>query len=271
MKVIVTRAQPDAARWVDDLRAQGVQAQALPLIAIQPVTDTGALRQAAAGLGRCAAVMFVSAHAAQGFFAAAPAAASIFGQAGGPRAWTTGPGTAAALRACGVAPSAIDMPAPDATQFDSEALWSLVQAQLAPGRRLLIVRGNDAGAPAAQLGDPPQEGDAGAGRDWLARQARACGAEVDFVVSYQRGLPVLDAQAIALANEAARGGALWLFNSSQAVTNLLALRPGQGWGQASALCTHERIAASARAAGFGVVQASRPGLVDVVASIESMP
>ncbi len=286
MTVLVTRAQPDAARWVDELRAHGLPAQALPLIAVQAVGDQAPLRRAIQSLCQCTAVMFVSAHAAQGFFAAAPpGTAGVFGDAGSPpapQAWCTGPGTARALRACGVAQAAIVQPPADAPQFDSEALWALVQEQMQPGSRLLIVRGAEAGVPgeapgAAGPGDRADEsgnggdgGDAGAGRDWLARQARSRGAQVDVVVSYRRGLPDLDAVAGDWIAQGASGQALWLFNSSQAIANLLALRPGTRWQQARALCTHPRIADTARAAGFGVVQVSRPGLNEVVASIESM-
>lgn len=263
MVVIVTRAQPDAARWVRDLCASGLQAKALPLMAVQPVADADPLRQAAANLARYAAVMFVSAHAVEGFFAAAPSAAARFAQAAGalPRAWCTGPGTMAALRRSGVAEAAIDAPPAQAQQLDSETLWRVVGRQLAAGQRLLIVRGSDAGASA---------GAEGVGRDWLAQQARASGATVEFVVAYQRGLPELDTQALALAADAAGGQAVWLFSSSQAIANLRQLMPRQAWSQARALATHERIAAAAREAGFGVVCASRPGLADVVASIESM-
>jgi uroporphyrinogen-III synthase len=47
-------------------------------------------------------------------------------------------------------------------------------------------------------------------------------------------------------------GHLWLFSSSEAVTNLLALAPGAPGG-AHALATHSRIADAARRAGFATV------------------
>lgn len=77
-------------------------------------------------------------------------------------------------------PDRIDGPAPDAPQFDSEALWQQVAGQIRPGDRVLIVRGRSGGAH-----DTAQ----GSGRDWLARQIEAAGGQVDFVVAYQRGAP----------------------------------------------------------------------------------
>jgi uroporphyrinogen-III synthase len=263
MKVLVTRAQPEAARWVQDLQARGLPAVALPLMAVQPTDDARPVREAAARLPQYAAVMFVSAHAAEGFFRGCPQAASRFGAAAGaaPRAWATGPGTAAALQQQGLAAAAIDTPPLAAGAFDSEALWPVVAGQIGPGRNLLIVRGADGDTAA---------GATGVGRDWLAQRAQAAGAQVDFVVSYRRCLPEWDAQVRALAREAALGQALWLFSSSQAIANLAQLMPQQDWSRAQAMATHERIADSARKAGFGVVCLSRPGLSDVVASIESM-
>jgi uroporphyrinogen-III synthase len=47
--VIVTRPAREAVQWVDDLRAAGLEAVALPLIAIEPVAMPGlcAMRGAA--------------------------------------------------------------------------------------------------------------------------------------------------------------------------------------------------------------------------------
>ncbi|MCC2632989.1 MAG: Hydroxymethylbilane hydrolyase (cyclizing), partial [Ramlibacter sp.] len=137
MAVVVTRPAQDALRWADQLRGRGFEPLVLPLIAIGPAPDAQALQQAAAQADDHAAVMFVSANAVQGFFAAAPAFARA-------RAWAPGPATRDALLAAGVAPARIDAPAADAGQFDSESLWEQVAGQLRPGDRLLVVRGADA-------------------------------------------------------------------------------------------------------------------------------
>jgi len=93
---------------------------------------------------------------------------------------------------------------------------------------------------------------------------------VDFVVAYQRAAPVWGPAERALATQAASDGSLWLFSSAEAVGHLSSLLPGQSWAQARALATHARIAQAARDLGFATVRESRPTLVDVLASIESL-
>jgi len=135
---------------------------------------------------------------------------------------------------------------------------------LKPGDRVLIVRGRSATPQGAH--ESPQ----GNGREWLAQQIEARGGQVEFVVAYQRGAPRFTAQEVALAQQAAQDGSVWLLSSSEAVAHLAEALPGQHWGAAHALATHPRIAEAARAAGFGTVRECRPALEDVVASIESV-
>ena len=175
------------------------------------------------------------------------------------RAWATGPGTARALLRAGVAPDRLDAPPLDAGQFDSEALWQVVGAQVQAGDRVLIVRGGDA-AGSASAGQ-------GTGREWFAERVAGAGAKAEFVVAYQRGAPEFSADECLLARQAATDGSVWLFSSTEAVANLCASLPGQSWAGACALATHPRIALAARNAGFGVVCESRPTLPDVVASL----
>jgi uroporphyrinogen-III synthase len=175
------------------------------------------------------------------------------------------------LRA-GVAPAVLDAPPADAAQFDSEALWARVSHQVQAGSRVLIVRGRDAVAlDATGAADTVAPDAAGVGRDWLAQRIQQAGARVEWVVAYQRTAPVWLAPERALAQQAASDGSVWLFSSTQAVTHLLALLPGQVWTAARAVATHARIAQALRNAGFGRVAESRPTLRDVMASIESMP
>ncbi len=266
-RVIVTRPEREAAQWVDQFTALGLAATALPLIAINPCTDPRAVQALADARARLTqapgyrALMFVSSNAVAHFFGdSEPPTLSLF--AAGTRAWAPGPGTARALEQVGVPSTAIDGPAPDAPQFDSESLWQQVGAQLQAGDRVLIVRGRSAG-----VHEPPQ----GAGRDWLAQQAQAAGAQVDWVVAYERGAPRFTPAQMALAQAAAHDGSLWLLSSSEAVAHLAQALPGQSWAAAQALATHPRIAQTARAMGFGHVRECRPALGDVVASIESAP
>ncbi|VTU39910.1 Uroporphyrinogen-III synthase [Variovorax sp. PBS-H4] len=251
-KVIVTRPAREAARWVAALRAAGLDAQPLPLVEIAPVTDTKDLQMARQRLGDYAALMFVSASAAEHFFDGAHAIAANLHA----RCWATGPGTVRALQQAGVPATAIDAPGEDAEQFDSEALWAEVQAQVSPGARVLIVRGGDA------AGQP-------AGRAWLAHEIVAAGGACDVVVAYRRIAPPFDVAARALAAEGARGEATWLFSSAEAIARLRAAMPGTAWTSARVVATHPRIAEAARAAGFGTVRVSSPVLDALVASIES--
>ena len=268
--MIVTRPAREAAQWVARLAAHGLDAVALPLIAIGPCTgaaDRQALQAARTRLaqGQYRALMFVSGNAVTGLFEQnqAPALDTQALVAIKTRAWAPGPGTASALEQAGMPRTLIDGPAPHAPQFDSETLWRQVAAQVRPGDRVLIVRGRSGGV---------HDGDtAGNGRDWLARQIEAAGGQVDFVVVYERGAPRFTPAQVALAQQAAADGSVWLLSSSEAVQHLAEALPAQGWGAARALATHPRIAQAARDAGFGTVRECRPALEDVVASIESAP
>lgn len=266
-RVIVTRPVREAAGWVHALSKAGWHAVALPLIDILPVDDPGPVQRAWQALDAYAAVMFVSANAVAGFFESKPAvsqeavAQEAIKKIAISRAWATGPGTVQALQQAGVPPESIDAPPPEAAQFDAEALWQQVSTQVRVGQRVLIVRGRDAQAVSAVQG---------VGRDWLASRLTVAGAVVDFVVAYQRACPHLDKQQQQLAQEAACDGSVWLFSSSEAVANLRVSLPSQDWSAARAVATHARIAAAAKAAGFGVVCESRPTVADIVGSIESI-
>jgi len=274
MRVIVTRPERDAPEWVQGLGNAGLDVARLPLIAIRPVVDEAALLSAWQNLHRYAAVMFVSGNAVAQFFLLKPnnAHVSIDLSAIKTRVWATGPGTARALLEAGVDASLLDAPPTDAGQFDSEALWSVVRGSVKPRDRVLIVRGADTAAAriAGAEGASGVSGMAGTGRDWLAARLAEAGALVDFVVAYQRCVPVFTEADRRLACTAAVDGSVWLLSSSEAVANLVALMPGQSWKLARAVATHSRIAERARQAGFGVVCESRPILSSVVASIESM-
>lgn len=238
MRVLVTRPAEQAAEWVHALRELGVDAVALPLIAIAPLADRAAVAQAWSGLGAVRLAMFVSANAVAHFFAARPEAAAW---PAGTLAGATGPGTVRALRAAGVPASQIVAPADDAPRFDSEALWQLVQALPWTGAQVLIVRGED-------------------GRDWLAEQLHAAGARVTYLAAYRRVVPELDAPARSLLDVARASPRehLFAFSSSEAVANLRQWLPGADWRDFHAVATHPRIAAAAREAGFGRVDVVAP-------------
>lgn len=251
---VVTRPAAEAATWVRGLRQEGFDALALPLITVEPVADAAPVSAAWARMADYDAVMFVSAAAAAHAFARRPPGALLPRQA-----WAPGPGTAAALRRCGVPEHTLRQPAADSAQWDSEALWRVVGPGVAPGAQVLVVRGEEEGADASR----------GAGREWLAGQLRAAGAGVDYLVAYRRGMPAWDAGERERAAALQGPQVLWLFSSSQAVGHLGRLLPGQDWSATPALATHPRIAEAARRAGFGVVWPSRPAMAEVVATLKS--
>ena len=268
MRVIVTRPAAQAAQWVARLQAQGIDAVALPLMGIAPVTDPAPVEAAWArllptpgsplaqqGLERSVArvaqlVVFVSPNAAEQFFAHRPA------QAGWPAtvwAGSPGPGTTHTLRGLGVPEARLIEPAADATQFDSESLWARLARHDWRGAEALIVRGE------------------GGGRDWLAATLRSHGAQVSHLAAYRRAQPAFSVAERALLGDAlaAPAGHLWLFSSSEAIDHLAQAMPGAQWAGAHAVATHPRIAECARRLGFSSVTEARPALDAVVACIQS--
>lgn len=260
--LLVTRPAPEAQAWVEQLQSHCLPALALPLIDIRPSTQPAALEQALANIRQSPpavqALMFVSAAAVTHFFGASgagPVVAKLL-EVQGIRAWATGQGTVRALRQAGVAASQIDAPNAQSAQWDSEALWAQIAPTLGALRQVLIVRGADS---QGQL----------QGRDWLAQQLQAYAIGVQWVAAYERHLPAWTAAQRLQAERDAN--ALWLFTSSEAIQNLQLLLPGHSWATSHALTTHARIAQAAKDAGFAVVYVSRPGLAQIMASIESLP
>jgi len=247
MRVLVTRPAAQAAAWVADLRSNGLDAAALPLIEVAAAADTAPVDAAWRTLAGQHLVMFVSPNAVTHFFARRPT-----GNAwpAGVLAGAPGPGTSQALLKHGVAPEQIVQPAADAPQFDSESLWQALRQQDWAGRDALVVRGDG-------------------GREWLAETLAAHGARVEFVAAYQRRAPRWGAaeQALAEAALAAPAAHLWLFSSSESIDHLAAWRPHARWQAGHALASHARIAERARAAGFGQVIECRPALAAVVAAV----
>ena len=282
-RVIVTRPARECQHWVEQLQRRGFDAEALPLIEIGAAdspADAQALQNAWDTLDAYAACLFVSGNAASYFFkqnrplapvkraqAAIKNVASESSTSLPPhlRFMAPGPGTAAALLAAGVPASQIDGPAPDAAQFDSQALWAAVGATRDwQGRRVLIVRGQTISGQGGESANA-----AAPGRDWIARQWRAAGAMVDFLPVYVRRAPQLSTAMQQRALAARSDGSVWLLSSSEAVDNLVAMGCID-LSRARAVATHPRIAEAARAAGWGVVIESRPQLEDITAALQKM-
>lgn len=276
LQVVVTRPAREAAAWVTTLSVAGFDPVALPLLAFGPPAHADPLNAARQGLAGFDAVMFVSPQAVHAFLGenleqnkASPLCCIDFIainndlKRGPSRCWAPGPGTAQALVRAGVPLARIDQPAPDAAQFDSEALWSVVAPQVIPGWRVLVVRGEvdiPAGLPA---------GGQGSGREWLADQCRAAGATVQMCAAYRRQTPSWTPNMCAAARLAATNGAVWLFSSSEGVAHLAQLLPDQRWGDAMALATHPRIAQAVSGLGFGQVRVCRPAQTDVLQTLHN--
>lgn len=247
MRALVTRPQPQADDWVARLRARGIDALALPLIEIGAAPDAGAVAAAWGSLAARALVVFVSPNAAERFLAARPNDAAWPARL---PAASVGPGTTLVLYGAGI--EAVIEPAPDAPQFDSEALWLQLAARDRDwhGASVLIVRGDG-------------------GRDWLGQQLHDAGATVETVAAYTRRAPRFAGDAaVSLHAAVARPQShRWLFSSSEAIDHLGAASAGTDWSRAQALATHPRIAERARALGIGDVIEARASFAAVAAAL----
>ena len=266
MTLLVTRPDPQASTWAEQLRQAGVPAQALPLIAITAPPRPSDITQLWHALPEHRALMFVSPAAVDGFFRLRPPGLTW------PEATLAaapGPGTAQTLLqagACaGLQARHITSPAPDAEQFDSENLWPLLAPVTWQGTRVAIVSGGDASG--AQ------------GRTWLSQRWRDAGAHVHAVQAYQRGPGTWSPEQQTLAQQAVRQpGTTWLLSSSQALDFLLDHHlPSLGaphWraeqaGELHLLCTHPRIAEHAAQRGVQHTQGCAPTLASVIAAAQA--
>jgi uroporphyrinogen-III synthase len=251
--VLVTRPIDQARPWVEALAGRGWPAAAVPLLGIESTGDPEPVLAAWARLaeGRYAAAMFVSPNAVERFMALSPAAGvPAVRWPAHTLAAATGPGTARALAAAGVPGGVIVQPPADAAAFDSEHLWPLLADRSWQGRSVLIVRGDG-------------------GRDWLARQWQAAGAQVERIEAYRRGEPAWSVDEAAAVTAACREPTrhAWLFSSSQGIGVLMQRAPAASI--VPALATHPAIARSAREQGFARVIETGPTLDDVVRCLKS--
>ena len=257
--LVVTRPQPDAALWVQQLRAQGVDACALPMMRIGPSQSAAAVNAVQAALDQLDSyqvLMFVSGNAVRYFFELLRQHKHTLPQ--GLQYWSPGPGTSKALLCEGISPLSLIQPALDAQQFDSESLWEQAQKRISTGDRVLIVRGGD--------GQQSQ----GQGRQWLTEQLRQRGAHVDFAPVYERLAPIVTPALLAEIAALRERQAAWLFSSSECLQHLVHCNHDWTWQSHTALATHPRIADQARKAGFGRVMETQPSVLSITASIESL-
>ena len=257
-QVIITRPHQDAQAWAGSLEDAGFKVSLFPLLELSDFMTATEAPKACDLLLQSQAVMFVSANAAR-FLAKALTLTPewLTHLQHGARAWCTGPGTAAALMACGVPESQIDQPAHQAAQLDSESLWQVVSNQVSPGMRVLFIRGAD-------------ESGAIAGRDWLAQQLENAQAQVQAVAAYRRVPTQLSPELQMQAEAYVEQGAVWLFSSSAAIESLMSQCPGIDGSKAKAVVTHPRMAQLAQKWGWQQVTIAAPGIPSMLASIKSL-
>lgn len=195
-RLLLTRPAEEAAALTQALEQDGVVCSSLPLLHIEPLPVTAALREPITRLDRYAMVIVVSKPAARlGLGLLGQRAPSVR-----PLWFAVGAGTAHVLSEQGLQ---VQFPAEG---DDSEALLRLpaLLAQLdQPAPRVLIMRG---------------EG----GREWLAEQLRARGATVDYLQLYRRHLPSYPPHTLRQRIEVERLNGV-VVSSGQGFANLLQL------------------------------------------------
>jgi uroporphyrinogen-III synthase len=195
-RLLLTRPAQESAALARALEQDGVLSSSLPLLHIEPLPVTAALREPIAHLDRYALVIVVSKPAAR-------LGLELLNQrvpGARPLWFAVGAGTAHVLKEQGLE---VQFPAEG---DDSEALLRLpaLLSQLdQPAPRVLILRG---------------EG----GREWLAEQLRARGATVDYLQLYRRHLPTYVIHTLRQRIEVERLNGV-VVSSGQGFANLLQL------------------------------------------------
>ncbi|MBN3757763.1 fused uroporphyrinogen-III synthase HemD/membrane protein HemX [Paraburkholderia sp. Tr-20389] len=258
LTVVLTRPAGQSEALARTLHEAGVATVEFPLIEIAATDDAAPLRAALASLEKYALVVFVSPNAVDYAFANHDAIWPHALPVG-----VVGPGSVAALAKHGVEAPAYQVISPgadaddngDGARFDSEALYSALEASLGDnafeGKRVLIVRGDG-------------------GREWLAERLREAGAEVETVAAYRRLVPEPSIGAWSrihsLLSDESTAPHAWLVTSSEGVRNLAELSHDHLTAseqthlkRARFVAPHPRIAETARALGFDSITVSGAG------------
>ena len=242
-RVLVTRAAEQAAPLVEALQAAGLEVEAVPTIAIEPVSPGGPLDDAAAQLARYAWVVVTSANGARAVVEASDRCGTDVAIV---RWAAVGSATAAALAQRGI--TATFTPALSSGDGIADEL------PVSAGDRVLLAR--------ADIAD-----------DRLPARLRERGADVDEVVAY-RTVEAPPASREQLARAFALGPLdAIVFTSGSTVRGLLSLLTPQERRVAlrsAAWCIGPSTAAVARESGFGRVTeapgASAPALAASISS-----
>jgi uroporphyrinogen-III synthase len=250
--IIVTRPGDAGARWQQRLQAAGYAAQWWPAFELGPAPDEARAR---AGLDRLAQfdlAVFVSpiavAATAQRLARPWPASTAI---------GAVGAATRAAVVATWPAATALVAPLADEAA-GSEAFWEAWLRSGRPATRVLILRAQH-------------------GREWLAQQFAATGAEVETLAVYARMAHELSAPERAALDTAVAAGvpAVTIFTSTEAIAALddqvAATRGADRWlRDGRALATHPRIRERLLDAGYRTVELSAADDEGLLARLESM-
>jgi len=158
--VAVTRARAQASGLASRLRELGAEVIEAPAIRIEPRPFEGELRAAIERIGDYALICVTSPNGVRLLFDAMAAAGLDARALAGATVAAIGPGTASALKECGIAADIVP------ERFVAEALVEALEPVAVGGRRVLVARA--AGA-----------------RDVLPDALRARGAELDDVALYE--------------------------------------------------------------------------------------
>ncbi|MFI5307050.1 MAG: uroporphyrinogen-III C-methyltransferase [Polyangiales bacterium] len=169
LRVLVTRAEDQAASMVQALRDAGAAAVVAPAIRIAPPEDLAALARAVRDVSGYAWLVLTSQNGVEAFFAELRAQGGDARCLGGVRVAAIGPVTAERLREHGIEPDVV--PEVYRGEAVAEAIVA-AHAGVLKGVRVLLCR-------------------AAVARDALPDALRGCGAAVDVVASY-RTLPATE-------------------------------------------------------------------------------
>ena len=246
VSILITRPVMPASRTATRLAALGATPLIFPTTIIEPPADAAPLNTALAKISDYYAAIFVSPSAAE--MTLAPIGAIAKKLPAMLHVFAPGPGTSEELNIRGVAN--VEMPE---TSFDSEGLLALpsLQASAIKDKRIVIFRGND-------------------GRELLREELVKRGATVDAITAYHRRAPNTPPTGLLELLRAGKVNALSAM-SSDAITNLVQLIPA---AERAALifsmpvyASHERIAATARGAGFRNVMETAAGDAGLITTL----
>lgn len=226
LAIAITRPQRQNDALIEQLRARGADATAIPLLSIEPLTDP-AQRQhivhCLQTLPQYYAAIFVSQNAAEQMLAAL---------ADHQLPWPTALHTIAVGSATAQYLADHGIVATSPTRMDSEGMLALPVLQTVQDQRCLIIRG-------------------AGGRTTLANTLRARGANVDFCELYRRTLPTAAAASWQQWIDCQHARALVCINSVESLQHLLQIdAQAPTRGNLTLIVPGARVARHAQEAGF---------------------